>query len=286
MITQMEVFTSRVTQAPLPVTDGLASTDPIQVRKIDGLGPVKAQINTGQYGSISGEYFRGSSRGKRNIVITVGLNPNWFDQTMESLRTILYSYFMPENEVKLRFTSSHMAQVDIEGIVESMEPNIFSRDPEIQVSIICPKPEFVGSSMTIFPGETLSLPDGTPTEIEYLGTLPTGVWVTIASSTIAPSMTDGEIRIINETPDNPVPDLFVVTASIDDTKYLELSTNKGNKYVRNVAVADGDITSLLGKNAMGSIWFELKHGLNKFRIMSTVPGLSWTLQYYSKYGGI
>jgi hypothetical protein len=76
-------------------------------------------------------------------VLTLGLNPNWVDQTVASLRRVLYRYLMPEAWTKLRFFSDDMPTVDIEGYVESFDPNMFTQDPEIQVSIICPKPDFI-----------------------------------------------------------------------------------------------------------------------------------------------
>jgi hypothetical protein len=285
MITQLEVFTPRVTVPPLPIVEGSPATDPIQIKNIDGLGPVASQINTSPYGSIDGEFYSGASTGKRNIVLTIGFNPDWSTQTVEGLRQMIYAYFMPKTQVKLRFTSTHMAQVDIDGYVETCEPNIFSKDPEMQVSIICPKPAFYGSSITVFAGETLALPDGDPTEIEYLGTLPTGFVLSVTPTDAAPTMTDGEVRFINEDAIG-TPDIFIVTATIDSTKFLQVSSELGNKYVRQIATPSGIPTSILGKQAPGSIWMLLNNGTNQFRVMSAAPGQAWTIQYYAKYGGI
>lgn len=285
MITQLEVFTPRVTAPPLPIVDGSAAADPIQIRNIDGLGPVAAQINTGQYGSIHGEFYMGSFTGKRNIVLTLGFRPNWIDQTIENLRQLIYSYFMPETQVKLRVTSTHMAQVDIDGYVESCEPNMFSSDPEMQVSIICPNPYFYGSSITVIPGSTLALPDGTPTEINYMGTVPTGFVLSVMPSDTVAAMSNKEIRFINDDV-YATPDIFIVTATVDATQYLQVSSEQGNKYVRQIATPSGNKTSILGKQAPGSVWMQLNNGVNKFRVMSATPGLSWTMQFYAKYGGI
>jgi len=286
MITQLEVFTPRVTVPPLPIVDGSPANDPIQIRNIDGLGPVTAQINTEQYGSLDGEFYTGGFTGKRNIVLTLGFNPDWSTQTIESLRQIVYAYFMPKTQVKLRFTSTHMAQVDTDGYVESCEPNIFSKDPEMQVSIICPNPAFYGSSVTVIPGETLALPDGLPTEIDYLGTLPTGFVLSVTPTDDAPSMASGEVRIVNDDGIG-TPDIFIVTGvKVDGTKYFQASSEQGNKYVRQIDTPSGVETSILGQQAPGSIWMMLNNGVNLFRVMSDLPGQAWTMQYYAKYGGI
>ena len=283
MITQMEVFTPRVTTSPLPVTDGTEDTDPIQIRKIDGLGPVVATVNTSQYGSVDGEFYNGSSTGKRNIVITVGLNPDWGSQSYEVLRQMLYTYFMPKNQVKLRFTSTHMATVEITGYVESFEPNLFEKDPEYQISIICPKSEFVASAPTVVEGVTVALPDGTPQEIDYQGSLPTGFVLEIADTADSADMVAGEVRVINENPDEA---LYIVTATIDASDSLKISTVSGDKYVHAVDVPSGIETSILGKQSNGSVWLQLEQGPNQFRVATASPGQAWTLTYFARYGGL
>lgn len=280
MITQVEAFTSRVFQSPLPTLSETLQTDPIQIRKIDGLGPVPAILSTGKYGSTDGEYYTGSSLGKRNIVLTIGLNPDWADQTIEFLRQILYTYFMPKKDVKLRFTSNHMATVEIDGYVESMDPNIFTEDPEIQVSIICPKPDFIATNETIINGVTLALPDGAPTIVEYQGSVPSGFNLKVVRTTT--TMTNGELRVINENPDLQ---LFIIDeATISSTRHLELNTVSGNKYVREVLTSS--IENILGSVTAGSKWLQLEVGTNNLRVASEVPGQDWSLGYYARFGGI
>lgn len=281
MLTEVEILTPRVTTSPLPFAPGAITTDPVQIHNIDGLGPVAANINTGQFGTINGEFYNGSYVGKRNIVITFGLNPNWAIQTIESLRMILYTYFMPQNQVTLKFTSTHVVPVEIVGYIETMEPNIFSQNPEMQVSIICPKADFVASSVTIVPGVTLALPDGDPTIIEYLGSSPTGFILDVSATDDAPTMTDGEVRVINE---NPTEGIFIVTATVDADKFLEVSTIQGNKYVIEIPTPSGSPDSIFG--AQSGTWLQLDQGTNKFRVMSDAPGQVWNLKYFERYGGI
>ncbi len=103
MLTKVEVFGP--VPLILPLGEGETNTDPIQIRDVQGLGPVKANVNTSPFGSFDGEAYTGSSVGKRNIVLTLGLNPNWKDQSITSLRQLLYTYFMPKRAVTLRFFS-------------------------------------------------------------------------------------------------------------------------------------------------------------------------------------
>ncbi len=280
MLTNLEVYSPRSSVPTLALGNNGPSTDAIQVRGIEGLGPVKASVNTTPLGSIDGESYMGSSVGKRNIVITFGLNPNWVDQTVSSLRQLLYAYFMPKQSIKLRFMSSTMVTVDIEGYVEGVEPNIFSKDPEVQVSIICPKPDFVASSATVVVG---TVGDGqVSTEINYNGTTPTGFVLKIESSTAKPTFT-GNIQVVNETPFTQV---FSLDVTINAQQYFEMSSVAGAKYVRTVLIGDGSITNLLRRIATNAVWPRLDPGLNGFKVVGAEVGQTWTLTYFSRFGGL
>ena len=52
------------------------------------------------------------------------------------------------------FYSDDMGPVEISGIVESVEINSFSKDPEFIVSIICPDPYFTALTPTVVTGIT------------------------------------------------------------------------------------------------------------------------------------
>src|SRR4051794_37798090 len=106
----------------LPLGGFMPNNDPVHVFNVEGLGPVKAEISSTPFATGRGELYQGSSTGKRNLAFTLGLNPNWDDQTMSSLRQLLYRYFMPEEWVKIRFFSDHLPTCDIEGYVEGFEP--------------------------------------------------------------------------------------------------------------------------------------------------------------------
>ena len=100
-------------------------TDLFEVRNIDGLGAVKADVNTTPLGSVDGESFVGSSVGKRNIVLTLGLTPDWNDWTMSRLRRLLDKYFMPKLKIRFVFETMEFSPVEIFGYIESNEPNIY-----------------------------------------------------------------------------------------------------------------------------------------------------------------
>ncbi len=118
-------------------------TDPLIIHDIKGLEPVAADVNTHAYGGGDGEFYAGSHIGKRNIVITFGLNDYAGSDSVAAARRALYFYFMPKSfKSKLRFVFDNRSSVEIEGYTESTEGDRFVQDPEMQVSFICPKPHF------------------------------------------------------------------------------------------------------------------------------------------------
>lgn len=285
MLTQLKLIAKGVT-APLPVSDDdSVTTDPIQIHNIDGLGPVAAAVNTAPFGTQDGENFTGTSIGSRNIVLTVGLNPNWANQTIERLRQILYSYFMTGQWVKLVFDSTHLPQVAIEGYVETMEPNMFTKDPEFQISIICPKPAFVATAQTALSGLTTAFTDPSTVDIPYNGDRPAGYLIDVTKQSGNPDLANGEVRIINNTPNLQL--FSVKGVSINSSNFLRVSTVQGGKYAKLMPWPAGPApVSLMGSVATGSIWAPFVRGVNKFQVQTATPGQTWLLSYYARYGGL
>lgn len=282
MIARMEVFSEQANAPGIFLGGFLANSDTLQIRNIEGLGPVKANLSSAPYSTGRGEYFQGSSTGTRNIVLTLGLNPNWVDQTVASLRQLLYAYFMTEQWVKLRIFRDNQPTVDIEGIVESCDPNIFSQDPEMQISIICHYPDFVDPDVVnlsgIVPG---SLTDGIPIEnvLNYIGSVPSGFELRIRSTIDKPTYS-GRIVVVNR---NRTFDINAV--EINATHYFRLITMKTSRLVETINTENGERTSLL-KNVVQSKWIEFKPGENVFSIGAMESGLAWELRYSNRFGGL
>ena len=282
MLRRLEVFSSNPSAPELPLGGFMPNDDPVQVRHIDGLEPVTAEVASTAFASGRGELLQGSSIGKRNIVLTLGLNPNWVDQTMTTLRHLLYRYLLPEAWTKLRFFSDELPTVDIEGIVESFQPNIFSQDPEIQVSVLCHKPDFIEADATIIEG---TVDDGTTEYVfDYVGTVDTGFELRVDRTVANPSYTGG-FTIVNRAPVDP--QLFEVNpVTVDTTKYFKLSTVRNAKRVSTIAVADGETTNLLSGVTDESVWPHLEPGENVVTVEASEPGQAWTLAYFNRFGGL
>ena len=108
------------------------------VYNISGLGPGKAYINTTEVSTDDGGLFNSARLPSRNIVI--GLLYMWQD-SIEEARHRSYKYFPLKKKVKL-LIETDTRTAEIEGYVDSNEPNIFSKAQGSDISIICPNPYF------------------------------------------------------------------------------------------------------------------------------------------------
>ena len=305
MLTLLEIYTKDLNSLPLQMhfNASIAVDDTVQIRGIDGLGPVKADIASTQYGLIDGEFYTGGTVGKRNMVVTVGLNPDWEDQTISSLRQELYKYFMPKRHVTTRFYADHMETVEIEGYVESVEPNMFSNEPEMQISILCPYPHFKAIIPTVAVGRTqapgayaafkaLPLQDRNDTidphvaiDVLYRGTVSSGFEFNLKPSLTIPAYT-GPVAVGNNA--LVYEELRLVDVTVDGVQHLELGTVVGSKYIVSVETATGVRTSIIGHKDSASDWLQLYPGENFIQCIvdAAFVGQDWELTYYNTYGGL
>lgn len=151
MINSIEVINylgeSEVFELARPEKLGLA------IKNIDGLGPGKANVNTTAIASYDGSVLDTVRLGNRNIVITFLMLQ--YENTIEQARLTTYKYFPIKKEVTLIFHTDSR-DVSIKGSVESNEPNIFSKDEETKISIVCPDPYFYDLGFTKQSFSTLS----------------------------------------------------------------------------------------------------------------------------------
>ena len=284
MLTEVKAYSSWQSAPVLTLdTNGRAETDLVQIRNIDGLDPVKASVNTSPFGSVDGAAYVGSDVLTRNIVLTVGINPNWNDWAYESLRRLLYSYFMPKRPVKLIFYSDDIVPVEISGIVESAEINAFSKDPEFVVSVICPDPYFTAVDPKVVTGQAIRLADMDveSMEIDYDGNIETGVHVQVTYVS-GPSPTSIGLQV-----GDPAISYFNVLATVDASNYFESSSLPTRKFVQNVDMSTGVITSLLSKVVReGSEWPVIQPGENYFCVLTDQGVQDYELTYYERFGGI
>ena len=277
MLTEVKAYSSwRSAPTLLLDPEGRPEADLIQVHKIDGLDPVKATVSTSPYGSVDGTSFTGTSVQNRNIVLTLKPNPNWDTWTHEGLRKLLYSYFMPKLVVRLVFYRDDEDPVEIYGVVESVNADMFSKDPILQVSVICPDPYFTAVTPTILAGQ-----DGVKNTFEYGGNVEAGIVLKVTHVSGAPTSIAIQLGDPKET-------YFAVMADVNASKYFELSSIPMQKYVQNVTLGTGVIDNLLSNVYVqeGSLWPTLQPGTNEFILVTDAGVQDYQLIFYERFGGI
>ena len=110
----------------------------INVRSIEGIGPPKGNVNYTEITSGDGGVYNSSRASARNITMELG---PMVTPSVEENRHKIYKYFVLNKQVTLTFTTDQRI-CQIVGYVEKVEPDIFSEDETIDVSIVCPDPYF------------------------------------------------------------------------------------------------------------------------------------------------
>lgn len=123
------------------------------ITEIEGLGPVKSNIQTTKISSGNGSRYNSARMDERNIVAHIRFYETDTYVSIEDLRQKTYQYFPCKQKVKLTVTTDNR-QLWINGYVESNDPDIFSDEETTEISIICPDPFFreVSDSNWIFNG--------------------------------------------------------------------------------------------------------------------------------------
>lgn len=252
------------------VTDGLVLAD------VQGLDPVKASISSTSFAKLKGKQLHNSSVQERNILIKLGLKPDYVSTSVQDLRDRLYDFFMPADIVDLRLYRSEGLVVEIEGIVESCEAPLFTDDPEMDISVLCMQPDFVTLSTTVFEGETVD--DTTESTIDYEGNASAGFVFTLNVDRTLTQFTfyfkppDGTLRTLD------------FAASLVSGDVVTISTIPGNKYAQRTRL--GVTTSVLYGVSAQSNWHQLTKGENKIRVYAEGDDIPYTIEYYSRYGGL
>lgn len=273
MLNMVEVRTSSGTLLSLTLDD---VTDGFIIEDIEGLDPVKATLVSSSFAALDGSQYQSSRRENRNIVLKIGLEPNWAVDNIRSLRHKLYEYLMPKSKISLRFYDSTGLVVEISGRVESFETSLFSKNPQIDVSVICFDPDFVELDPVEISGYTVS--NTSETLISYDGTVEAGFEFVLNVDRVL-----NEFTIYMRSPDDVVKSLDF-SASLIAGDVLTISTITGNKHV--TLVRSGTTSSLLYGLSPQSNWHELFRGENYIRVYAEGAAIPFDLTYTTRHGGL
>lgn len=274
------------------------------ISSITGLGPGSATINTTETSTTDGGFFNSSHISSRNIVISLIY---WSQDSIESVRQRSYKYFPLKGKIKLLIETDNRA-AEIEGYVESNEPNIFSEEEGSDISIICPDPFFYSayenhkttfSSIEPtfefpFSNESLSEPliemsqirDTNDRVISYEGDAEIGITMRIRAHGPASNITIYKIDTRETMIINTDTIESIMGSPIADGDEIVISTVKGNKSA--TFVRDAKSTNILNSIDRSSSWFQLIQGNNIFAYAAETgsENLEFEIQNRVLYGGV
>lgn len=255
------------------VSEGFAIED------IDGLDPVKATLVSSPFAQVDGSQFQASRREARNLVFTLSFEPDYVTGSVEELRDRLYSFFMTETRVNLRFIREGKPSVEIVGRVESFDAPRFLQSLKATISIMCFNPDFMELEPTLVEGETTSGQD--EEVLVYPGTVETGVKITLNVDRTIDH--DDTLSIFFKDPAN-------------NTKKLNFSYDliNGDTVIINTVVGSKTATVIRGgvsANVLYAVdpasnWVNLFKGANGIRIFLEGAAVPFTIEYVTRYGGL
>lgn len=184
-------------------------TDGISISDVQGLGPVVSDISFATNIGGRGSTYSGTAVGNRNIVLTLSLEDIFPAWPVEKIRRRVYGMFPRGETVNLYFAMGEKTYL-ISGYVESVDPSIFAKVPVMQISIVCLDPDFIELDPSGLALRSLTLPStGALTDLEYTGTVDTGVIIDI---TVLPGFSPalpGTLNILSKTKVSITPTLWV-----------------------------------------------------------------------------
>lgn len=247
-----------------------------QIADIDGLDPVKATLVSTSSATMPGAEFQSAKRGARNIKIILDLQPDFDVDTFTTLRKNLYTYFMPETEINLRFYLTTGLYVDIVGVVEDHSSPMFSDDPLVTISIMCFQPDLIDPRMVTFEGNTVST--STNNNIDYPGDVEAGTVLTLHVDRVLSAFT------IYSTGEDGILKQLDFTGDLEEDDELVISSVRGAKGIT-LTRATVSSSYLYGRSSQSS-WIDFMEGINQFRVYALGDPIPYTLEYFVRYGGL
>lgn len=273
MLTKVEVDNLQGQTLSLPLED---ISGGYVVKDITGLDPVKATISSSTFAQLDGATFQGARRETRNMLMKIGIEPDYASQSVRELRNDLYSFFMPKTDIEARFFMDDVLYAKILGKVESCEAPPFSQDPELVASILCFDPNFAAPDPITIEGDTVE--DTTETTINYEGTVETGFVFRLLLD-----RAESDFTIYNRRPDGTTYSLGVGFSMLSGD-VVEISTLDRQKSA--ILTRTAVETSVLYAVSPLSSWMPLFPGANNFRVQASGLAIPWELEYTPKYGGL
>lgn len=258
------------------------------VAKVTGLTAAGNAINTAAVSGVDGEHLNSTRLNKRNIVITI--LPN---DPVDENRNRLYRLF-PEKGIVRLYYENRLRDVYIDGVVETLDGDLFSMREEIQISILCPDPYFVkntenGTKVSFSPiVPLLEFPYSPPEEgmsmseimeqdieINNEGTVAAGASIHF---TIRERME--YVRIQNR----KTGEYIGIEYPLKPYDNIYINTTKGEKGIH--LIRDGVEQNLINYRLKGSSWLQIDSGNNTWWISADRNTYQVDIKWKELYEGV
>lgn len=274
MLTRIDILSENSFYIPIL---GVTPKDSLLLYKVTGLNAADVNLFIGQY-SRDGGYYQGRRVDKRNVVVTLELNPNFaLGESVSGLRDMLYKAFLdPQttaDNLKILLRDDEGRVRYLTGYAEKFETDIFSADTMCQISLICPDPFIRDNEATVLTSSSgwVTVP------FTYGGTAETGFEVEIHLTANTPTLT---LSNNGRT--------MVLTNSFLTGDIVRINTNRGSRSIK--LTRGGVTTSLLGKLSNTSPWLELHSQSNVLKVYGALPtniiASVKKLEYTAAYWGV
>lgn len=273
MLDKVEVRTDQGSLLSLPFTE---ISSGYLVQSIEGLDPVPANIVSSSFARLDGDQFQSARREKRNLIVKLGLEPDYTDQTVEELRNNLYRWFLPPRNANFRFFTDNNPLVDISGRAETFDCPIFVKEPVATISILCLQPDFYEPVEVSIAGSTT--PGTTMGNIQYGGSVDTGIVFTLNINRTLSAFT------IYHQPEGEQVRTLLVNGQFVAGDVVQISTTPGNKYA--TLTRGSVVSSMLYWVSPYSDWTRLQPGANALRVSAEGAAVPYTIKYTNKHGGL
>lgn len=117
------------------------------IESIDGLGPVGSTLSSFDTPGADGVSIHRSRPGQRNLVFNLAHTQFSVGASVELLREDFYSKLTPGSKINVQLIRSGKPTLTTEGVIESVEPDIFTATPTLNVSVVCGSPYFMDGSL-------------------------------------------------------------------------------------------------------------------------------------------
>lgn len=258
----------------LPIVGALPS-DPYILKNADGLGPPESDVFIANTLYLGGVY-QGRRPQGREIVLTVGLSPNYTSgQTVQSLRTALYGLLTPgtvEDSIPVQIMNGSTIVAVTDGYVKNIVPVYFTKDPEVQITITCAQSYLQAPAVVNVATASLSK---TAPSIVNAGTAPTGFHMEVTFTAAKSVLTIGtDATFLKQM-------RFDYSFLSGDT--LVFDTRPGLRSVQ--LIRNGVTSNIISALNSASTWLLLHGGVNTFSVITNT--FNWGPVFYTpQYWGV